>query len=35
MVEEFEVTPAELAGQVGELIGSLVNSRLITVLGDG
>jgi len=35
MVEEFEVTPAELTGQVGELIGSLVNSRLITVLGDG
>jgi hypothetical protein len=32
---EFDVAPADLAAEVGGLIASLVESRLIIELGDG
>jgi hypothetical protein len=35
LLQEFDAIPAEVAGQVEELITSLASSRLITVLGDG
>lgn len=35
LVEEFEVSRAELAGEVEDLIASLTRGHLITVLADG